>query len=116
MWPDPPNDGKPAHQGQIFKPIHKEWETQVTIIKEAAAAEAEEEDKVNDAVANKDDSKPATLKPRQSVHGSKKKKKEEEEEPSKRTEPLDYYFGPSQSQNNQETADSTPVRGSQTKE
>ena len=57
-------------------------------MKEAVAAEAEEADKVNDAVVNKDDSKPATLKPRQSVHHSKKKKKKEQEEPSKRTEPL----------------------------
>ena len=56
VWPDPPNG--PAHQGQIFEYICKEWEAQVTTIKEAAAAEAEE------AKANKDDSKPATLKPK----------------------------------------------------
>ena len=74
VWPDPPNDEEPAHRCQIFKHIHKEWEAQVTTIKEAAAAEAEEADKVNDAVVNKDDSKPATLKPRRSVHYSKKKK------------------------------------------
>ena len=62
VWPDPPNDEEPAHQDQIFKCIHKEWEAQVTTIKEAAAAEAEDADKVDDAVANKDDSKPATSK------------------------------------------------------
>ena len=108
VWPDPPNDEEPAHQGQIFERIRKKWEAQVTTIKEAAAAEAEEADKVDDAVVNKDDSKLATSKPRQSVCCSKKKK-----EPSKRTEPLDDnlydYFGPSQSQNSQETTDITPV-------
>ena len=64
VWHDPPNDEEAAHQGQIFKCICKEWETQVTAIKETAAAEAEEADKVNDAVANRDDSKPATSKPK----------------------------------------------------
>ena len=64
VWSDPPNDEKPVHQGQIFKHIHKEWEAQVTTIKEAAAAEAEEADKVNDAMANKNNSKLATLKPK----------------------------------------------------
>ena len=64
VWPDPPNDEEPAHQGQIFKCICKEWEAQVTTIKEAVAAEAQEADKVDDAVVNKDDSKPATLKPK----------------------------------------------------
>ena len=107
VWPDPPNNEEPAHQGQIFKRICKEWEAQVTTIKEAAAAEAEEADKVNDAMANKDDSKPATLKPKQSVHHLKKKK------PSKRREPLDYnlddYFGPSQSQDSQQMTNVTPV-------
>ena len=64
VWPDPPNDEEPAHQGQIFECIHKEWEAQVTTIKEAATEEAEEADKVNDAAVNKDDSKLATLRPR----------------------------------------------------
>ena len=64
VWPDPPNDDEPAHQGQIFECIHKEWEAQVTTIKEAVAAEAEEADKVDDAAVNKDGSKLATSKPR----------------------------------------------------
>ena len=42
VWPDSPNDEEPAHRGQIFECIHKEWEVQVTTIKEAVAAEAEE--------------------------------------------------------------------------
>ena len=47
VWPDPPDDEESAHRGQIFKCIHKEREAQVATIKEAAAAEAEEEaDKV----------------------------------------------------------------------
>ena len=111
VWLDPPNDEEAAHQGQIFKHIHKEWEAQVTTIKEAAAAEAEEAeeaDKADDAMANKDDSKPATMKPKQSVHHLKKKKK-----PSQRVEPfndnLDDYFGPSQSQDSQHTTDIMPV-------
>ena len=88
--------------------ICKEWEAQVTTIKEAVAAEAEEADKVNDAAVNKDDSKPVTSKPRHSICHSKKKKK-----PSKRVEPLNDnlndYFSPSQSQNSQEMADIMPV-------
>ena len=64
VWPDPPNDKEPAYQGQIFECICKEWESQVTTIREAAATEAEEADKVDDATASKDDSKPATLKPK----------------------------------------------------
>ena len=64
VWPDPPDD-ESAHRGQIFECIHKEWEAQVTTIKEAAAAEAEEEaDKVEDAVADKDDDKLASSRPR----------------------------------------------------
>ena len=64
LWPDPPNDEEIAHQGQIFKCICKEWEAQVTTIKEAVAAEAEEADKVNDAAANKNDGKLVTSKPK----------------------------------------------------
>ena len=64
VWPDPPNDEEPSHQGQIFEYICKEWEAQVTTIKEAVAAEAEEADKVDDAAVNKDDSKLATSKPK----------------------------------------------------
>ena len=63
-WPDPPNDEEPAYWGQIFKHIHKEWEAQGTTIKEAVATETEEADKVNDAMANQDDSKLATSKPK----------------------------------------------------
>ena len=33
VWPDPPNDEEATHQGQIFKHIQKEWETQVVIIR-----------------------------------------------------------------------------------
>ena len=64
VWPDPPNNEEAAHQGQIFKHICKEWEAQVTTIKKAAAAEAEEADKVNDTVANENNNKPATSKPK----------------------------------------------------
>ena len=107
VWSDPPNDEELAHQGQIFKHICKEWEAQVTTIKETAAEEA---DRVDDAAANKDDSKLATSKPKQSVSHSKKKKKKK---PSKRVEPLndnlDDYFGPSQSQDSQQTADVTLI-------
>ena len=39
-------------------------QAQVTTVKEAAAAEAEEADKVDDAAVNKDSSKPATSKPK----------------------------------------------------
>ena len=46
VWPDPPDDEESAHRGQIFECICKEWEVQVTTIKEAAAAEAEEEAKL----------------------------------------------------------------------
>ena len=63
VWPDPPNNEEAAHQGQIFEHICKEWGAQVTTIKEAAAAEAEEADNVYDAMASKDDSKLATSKP-----------------------------------------------------
>ena len=72
------------------------------------AAEAEEADKGDDFVVNKNDSNQATLKPKQSTHHSKKKK-----DPSKRIEPpddnLNEYFGQSQSQNSQETDHGTPV-------
>ena len=109
VWPDPQNNEEAVHQGQIFECICKEWEAQITTIKKAAAAEAEKaegSDKVDDAAANKDDSKPATSKPKQSLCHSKKK-------PSKRVEPLDDnlndYFGPSQSQDSQHTANVTPV-------
>ena len=64
VWPDPPNDEEPAHLGQIFEYICKEWEAQVTTIKDAVAAEAEEADKVKDAVVNKDDSKLPPSKPK----------------------------------------------------
>ena len=45
VLPDPSSDEEPAHQGQIFECIHKEWEAQVTTTKEVMAAEAEEADK-----------------------------------------------------------------------
>ena len=82
---------------------------QVTTINKAAASKAEEEvGKVEDAVADKDNDKLTSSKPRLPVHCSKKKKKL-----PKRTEPLDGnlddYFSPSQSQNSQETADVMPV-------
>ena len=64
VWPDPLNDEEAVHRGQIFEHICKEWEAQVTTIKEAAAAEAEEADKVNNATSDKDDSKLATSKPK----------------------------------------------------
>ena len=65
VWPDPPNDEEPEHRGQIFKCIHKEWEAQVPTIKEAVAAEAEEEaGKVEDVSADKDNDKLASLRPR----------------------------------------------------
>ena len=55
VWPDTPDDEESAHRGQIFKRIHKEQEAQVATIKEAVAAEAEEEtDKVEDVAADKD--------------------------------------------------------------
>ena len=86
---------------------------QVVNIKGAAAAEAKETDKGDDIAVDKDDSKQVKLKPKQYTCHLKKKKKEEEEENSKRIEPLDdnldEYFGLSQSQNSQETADVTPV-------
>ena len=68
---------------------------QVTTIKKAAAAEAKEgADKVEDAVADKNDDKLTSLKPRQPVHHSKRKK-----ELPKRTEPFDDnlydYLSPS---------------------
>ena len=70
------------------------------------AAEAKEADNGDDVVVDKDDSKQAKLKPNRSTHHSKK-------DSSKRIEPLndnlDEYFGPSQSQNSQETAGITPV-------
>ena len=110
MWPDPPNNEEPAHQGQIFECIWKEWGAQVANTKEAAAAEAKEADIGDNIAVNKDDSKHATSKPKQSAHHLKKKK---EEDSSKRIEPpddnLDEYFGLSQSQDNQETADVTPI-------
>ena len=93
--------------------------TQVTTIKKAAASKAEEEvDKVENAVADKDNDKLTSSKPRQPVHCSKKKKKL-----PKRTEPLDDnlddYFSPSQSQNSQETADvmlvNTPKKSGEAK-
>ena len=64
VWPDPPKEEEATHQGQIFKCIQKEWETQVVDIKEAAAAKAEEADKGDDGEVNKDDSKLAKLKPK----------------------------------------------------
>ena len=76
----------------------------------SSAAEVEEADKGDDVVVDKDDSKQAKQKPKWSTHHSKKKKKEDS---SKRIKPLDdnldEYFGLSQSQNSQETADVTPV-------
>ena len=94
----------------INKHIHKQWKAQVTTVKEAVAAEAEEEDKVDDAEANKDDSKLVTSKPKWSIYHSKNNKKKK---PSKSIEPLNDnlndYFGPSQSHNSQKTADIMPV-------
>ena len=106
MWPDSPNDEEPAHQGQILEHIWKEWEAQVANIKGTVAAEAQEVDKGDDIVVNKNGSNQATLKPKLSTRYSKKKK-----DFSKRIEPpddnLSEYFG--QSQNSQETNDCTPV-------
>ena len=110
MWPDPPNNEEATHQGQIFECIQTEWEAQVVNIGGAAAAEAKEADKYDDIVDDKDESKQAKPKPKQSTCCSKKKKKDSS---SKRIEPLDdnldEYFGLSQSQNSQETADVTPI-------
>ena len=64
VWPDPPNDEEPAHRGQIFKHIQKEWEAQAANIKGAAAAEAQEVDKGDDVAVNKNDSNQVTLKPK----------------------------------------------------
>ena len=64
VWPDPPDD-ESVHRGQIFGCILKEWGAQVTTIKKAATAEAEEEaDKVDDAAADKADDKLTSLKTR----------------------------------------------------
>ena len=110
VWPDPPNNEEPTHRSQIFERIQREWEAQVVDIRGAAAAEAEEADKGDDVVVNKDDSKQAKPKSKQSTCHLKKKKKDSS---SKRIEPLDdnldEYFGLSQSQNSQETVDVTPV-------
>ena len=64
VWPDLPNNEEPAHRGQIFKCIRREWEAQVVNIRGAAGSEAEEADKGDDVVVNKDDSKQAKLKPK----------------------------------------------------
>ena len=108
VWPDPQNDEEPAHRGQIFECIRKEWEAQVANIKGAAAAEAKEADKGDNIVVNKDDSKQATSKPKLSACHLKKKK-----DSSKRIKPvndnLDEYFGPIQSQDSQKTADVTSI-------
>ena len=68
-----------------------------------------EADKGDDVVVDKDDSKQAKPKPKQSTCHSKKKEKDS----SKRIEPLnenlEEYFGLNQSQNSQETADVTPI-------
>ena len=63
VWPDPPNDEEPAHRDQIFECIQKEWGAQVVDIKGAAAVEAKEADKGDDAAVNKEDSKQAKPKP-----------------------------------------------------
>ena len=84
VWPDPPNDEEPTHQGQIFECIQREWEAQIVDIRGAAVAEAEEADRGDDVVVDKQDSKQAKLKPKQSTHCSKKK----EDSSSKRIEPL----------------------------
>ena len=72
--------------------------------------EAKEADKGDDGEVDKDDSKQAKPKPKQSTCHPKKKKKDSS---SKRIEPpddnLDEYFGLSQNQNSQETADVTPI-------
>ena len=68
LWPDHPNNEDPAHRGQIFECICKEWEAQVTAIKKAATVEAEEADKTGGATADKDDSKPVTFRSKQSLH------------------------------------------------
>ena len=57
MWPDPPNDEEPAHRGQIFEHIQREWEAQVVDIRGTGATEAEEADKGGNIAVNKDDSK-----------------------------------------------------------
>ena len=110
VWPDPPNDEEAIHQGWIFEHIQKEWETQVVDIREAAAAEAEEADKDDVVGVNMDDSKQAKPKPKWSTLCSKKKKKDSS---SKKIKPphdnLNEYFGLSQSQNSQKSADVTPI-------
>ena len=106
MLPDPPYNEEPAHRGQIFECIQREWEAQVVDIRGTATVEAKKADKGD--VVNKDDSKQAKSKPKQSTHHSKKKKKDSS---SKRIEPLDDNLDEflSQSQNSQKTADVTPI-------
>ena len=76
-------------------------------MREAAAAEAAEADKGDDHEVDKDDSKQAKPEPKWATHSSRKNL------PSKRIEPpddnLDEYFGLSQGQNSQGTADITPT-------
>ena len=59
VWPDPPNNEEPAHQGHIFECIRREWEAQVVDIRGAVATEAEEADKGDYIAVNKDESKQA---------------------------------------------------------
>ena len=59
-----PETEEPAHQGQIFECIRREWEAQVVNIRGAAAAEAEVADKGDDVIVNKQDSKQAKSKPK----------------------------------------------------
>ena len=77
-------------------------------IRETAAAEAAEADKDDDGKVDKGDSKQGKLKPKRATRSSKKKNKDSS---SKKIEPpddnLDEYFGSSQGQNSQETADAT---------
>ena len=40
VWPDPPNNEEPTHQGQIFEHNRREWETQVVNFRGDVAAEA----------------------------------------------------------------------------
>ena len=72
---DPPSDWKTWEEylklkpgeftpDQIVPEITRNRVKAVARIKEAAAAEVGEADKVDDAIANKDDSKPATSKPK----------------------------------------------------
>ena len=97
VWPNPLDDEDSAHRGQILRCILKEWGSKLPPSRRLQLQKLRRRhDKVEDAAADKDDDKLMSSKPRWLFCHLKKK------ELSKRTEPLDDYFGPSQSQNSQD--------------